>query len=157
GFSYVSNAGSRDSAIRRMARGIPARLDDPRCAGAVFRRACADPARAVADRGDSPETAPWRFATRGVKFRVNPFAVSNDLLNEPAALRAQMAEEGYLFFRGLGPKDRIAAAGRDVLALCQEAGWCDGEGKWSGTGPFTEGEKEYMDVYKRVIKLPSFL
>jgi len=68
-----------------------------------------------------------------------------------------MAEEGYLFFRGLGPKDRIAAARRDVLALCQQAGWCDAEGKWSGAGPFTEGEKEYMDVYKQVIKLPTFL
>src|SRR5262245_30800029 len=68
-----------------------------------------------------------------------------------------MAEEGYLFLRGVGPKDRIAAARRDVLELCNEAGWCDSDGKWSGAGPFTEGDKEYMDVYKRVIKLPSFL
>src|SRR5262245_27179352 len=68
-----------------------------------------------------------------------------------------MEAEGYLFFRGLGPKDRIAAARRDVLALCQEAGWCHADGKWSGTGPFTEGDAEYMAIYKQVIRLPSFL
>ena len=27
----------------------------------------------------------------------------------------------------------------------------------SGAGPFTEGDKEYMAVYRHVIKLPSFL
>jgi hypothetical protein len=87
----------------------------------------------------------------------SPFAVSNDLLTEPAALRRRMAEEGYLFFRGLGPKHKIRVARRDVLELCRQAGWCDAEGQWSGVGPYTEGDKQYMEVYKQVIKLPSFL
>jgi hypothetical protein len=68
-----------------------------------------------------------------------------------------MAAEGYLFFRRLGPKEKILTARRDVIAVCQRAGWCDADGKWSGAGPFTEGDKEYMAVYKEVIKLPSFL
>jgi hypothetical protein len=86
-----------------------------------------------------------------------PFFVANNLLSDPSALRARMDEEGFLFFRGIGPKDKIRAARRDVLALCERAGWCDAEGRWSGAGPFTEGDKEYMAVYKDVIKLPSFL
>jgi hypothetical protein len=88
---------------------------------------------------------------------LSDFIISNDLLNDPPALRARMAEQGYLFFRGLGPVQRILAARRDVLAICQSAGWCDADGKWSGAGPYTEGDEEYMDVYKQVIKLPSFL
>jgi ectoine hydroxylase-related dioxygenase (phytanoyl-CoA dioxygenase family) len=86
-----------------------------------------------------------------------PFVVSNDLVNDPPALRSRIASDGYLFFRGLGPKEKVLAARRDVIALCKDAGWCDGDGKWTGAGPFTEGDKEYMAVYKNVIKLPSFL
>src|SRR5882757_7644669 len=86
-----------------------------------------------------------------------PFLVSNELLVDAHALRERMDREGYLFFRGVGPKDKIAAARADVIGVCRDAGWCDADGKWSGAGPFTEGEREYMDVYKRVIKLPSFL
>ena len=85
------------------------------------------------------------------------FVVSNDLLDDPPALRDRLAADGYLFFRGIGPKDKILAARRDVLRLCHDAGWCDPDGRWSGAGPFTEGDAEYMAVYRHVIKLPSFL
>jgi ectoine hydroxylase-related dioxygenase (phytanoyl-CoA dioxygenase family) len=90
-------------------------------------------------------------------INITPFAGANDLLTDPPALRKQMDAEGYLFFRGLGPKDKIVAARRDVIALCKDAGWCDSAGKWTGAGPFTEGDQEYMAVYKQIIKLPSFL
>jgi ectoine hydroxylase-related dioxygenase (phytanoyl-CoA dioxygenase family) len=85
------------------------------------------------------------------------FTLSNDLLTDPPALQQRMHDEGYLFFRGIGPRDKIAAARRDVLKLCADAGWCDANGKWTGLGPFTEGDKEYMAVYKHVLKLPTFL
>ena len=99
-----------------------------------------------------------RYNPRGMlDTTFQPFAVSNDLLNDPPALRGRLAEDGYLFFRGLGPKQKILCARHDVLKLCRDAGWCDLEGKWSGAGPFTEGDKEYMAVYRHVIKLPSFL
>jgi hypothetical protein len=88
---------------------------------------------------------------------LDPFLVSNDLLDDPPALRRRMEEQGYLFFRGIGPREKILAARRDVIALCQSAGWCDAEARWSGAGPFTEGDPQYMEIYKRVIKLPSFL
>src|ERR1041385_3354710 len=85
------------------------------------------------------------------------FLISNDLVNDPTALRQRMRDAGYLFFKGMGPKEKIAAARRDVLKLCAAAGWCDENGKWSGLGPYTEGDKEYMAVYKHLLKLPSFL
>ena len=72
-----------------------------------------------------------------------------------------MDEEGYLFFRGIGPKDKITAARRDVLSICADAGWVRRDdlmaAKWTGIGPFTEGDRQYMDVYKQVLKLATFL
>jgi hypothetical protein len=91
-----------------------------------------------------------------------PFRIANDLIADPRALRQALAEDGYLFFRRVGPKDKIIDARRDVLGLCAQAGWIEPaddslQAIWSGAGPFTEGDREYMDVYKQIIKLPSFL
>ncbi|MCS7034695.1 MAG: phytanoyl-CoA dioxygenase family protein [Phycisphaerae bacterium] len=90
-----------------------------------------------------------------------PFRVSNDILEDDEALRARMQSEGYLFFRGLGPREKLAAARRDVTALLAEAGWIDRSdplaARWSGVGPYTEGEPQYMEVYRRLIHRPSFL
>jgi ectoine hydroxylase-related dioxygenase (phytanoyl-CoA dioxygenase family) len=89
-----------------------------------------------------------------------PFADSTSLLNEGHALRQQLKRDGYLFLRGVGPKDKILQLRRDMLELCAEAGWVEKKdlmaGTWSGIGPFTEGEPEYMAVYKKVIHLSSF-
>ncbi len=71
-----------------------------------------------------------------------------------------MSEDGYLFMRGVAPKDEILSARRDILNLCKDAGWIDSthlmDGKWSGAGPFTEGEAPYMNVYKEILALKSF-
>lgn len=92
---------------------------------------------------------------------MQPFRVSNDVLTDPEALRRRMDEQGYLFFKGVGPVDRLAAARRDVTALLAEAGWVDRAdpeaARWSGRGPYTEGEVQYMDVYRKIIHLPTFL
>lgn len=96
-----------------------------------------------------------------IQEQYTPFVDSTQLLKDPAALREQLKRDGYLFLRGAGPKDKLLKMRRDILELCKEAGWLDPnaplmEGKWSGAGPFTEGEKPYMDVYKKVIYLQSF-
>jgi len=90
-----------------------------------------------------------------------PFVDSTGLVKDPPALRQRLSEHGYLFLRGVGPKDRLLELRKDMLQLCKEAGWLDAtaplmEGKWSGVGPYTEGEQPYMDVYKKVIYLASF-
>src|SRR5947207_1042773 len=90
-----------------------------------------------------------------------PFIESTDLLDHPPALRQRMRDNGYLFLRGVGPKNKLLQLRRDILELCREAGWLDPsadlmEAKWNGAGPFTEGDKEYMDVYKKIIHLESF-
>lgn len=101
------------------------------------------------------------MVTFAIMSALEPFRISNDLLDNPSGLRRRMSDEGYLFFRGVGPVDRIAAARRDVKSILAEAGWIEPSApdaaRWSGAGPFTEGEVPYMDVYRRIIHLPSFI
>ena len=47
----------------------------------------------------------------------------NALLDDPQAMRRQMATDGYLFFRGLLPADEIAALRRRILQICDNYGW----------------------------------
>ena len=59
-----------------------------------------------------------RYNPRGMlDTTFQPFAVSNHLLDDPPALRQRLAEEGYLFFRGLGPQEKMLSARHDVLKL----------------------------------------
>ena len=93
--------------------------------------------------------------------KYSPFVDSTALVSDPPTLRARLNQDGYLFLRGAGPKHKLLTLRRDMLQLCREAGWLDPAaplmaGKWSGLGPFTEGEQPYMDVYKKVLYLKSF-
>jgi ectoine hydroxylase-related dioxygenase (phytanoyl-CoA dioxygenase family) len=90
-----------------------------------------------------------------------PFIESD--ANAPAEqLRTTMQETGYLFFRGLVPAERVLEARRSVLELCSEAGWLDPSRDLMdaiaapGQKPLVEGMPEYMPVYRRVLKTPSF-
>ncbi|MDZ4819005.1 MAG: phytanoyl-CoA dioxygenase family protein [Planctomycetota bacterium] len=92
---------------------------------------------------------------------LQPFRASNDIADDSSALRARLALDGYLFFKGLGPMEKLLAARRDVTHLLADAGWIDRTdtmaAKWNGAGPYTEGEQPYMDVYRKIVHLPSFL
>src|SRR5690349_921620 len=90
-----------------------------------------------------------------------PFAEA-DPSASAAALRATMAEQGYLFFRRLVPAQDVLAVRRAVLEQCYAAGWLDRsrdllEGIVAADmQPTTEGQPAYMAVYRKVLKLPSF-
>lgn len=90
-----------------------------------------------------------------------PFVESDPGAGAPA-LRAVLAEQGYLFFRRLVPADDVLAVRRDVLDLCAEAGWLDPsrdpiDGVVApGMQPTSEGQAPYMQVYRKVLRLPGF-
>jgi ectoine hydroxylase-related dioxygenase (phytanoyl-CoA dioxygenase family) len=90
-----------------------------------------------------------------------PF-VESDVGSPASVLRDTMAEQGYLFFRGLVPAEDVLAARRAVLAHLREAGWLDPRGGEDeavvapGVAPTTEGRPEYMAVYRKVLKTPLF-
>jgi len=54
---------------------------------------------------------------------VDELADSRGLAGDPVALRARLADDGYVFLRGLLPADRVRAAGERVAAALREGGW----------------------------------
>jgi ectoine hydroxylase-related dioxygenase (phytanoyl-CoA dioxygenase family) len=92
---------------------------------------------------------------------LKPFLVSDAAVNDPPRLREIMRDHGYLFLKNIAPHEPILRLRRDILALCRQVGWLassddDLSARWSGAGPFTEGDQAYMDLYKQVVHLNSF-
>ncbi len=92
---------------------------------------------------------------------IKQLRVSNDALDDPPELQRRIADEGYLFFRGLMPADRLRALRYEMMSAIQEAGWLI-----AGTNPadgiadinmrYTEGDNEYTAGYAQVYKLENF-
>jgi hypothetical protein len=51
------------------------------------------------------------------------FTDSTPIITDGPALAARMAEDGYLFFRGLLPRDEVAEVRRQFLAKADKGGW----------------------------------
>jgi hypothetical protein len=59
---------------------------------------------------------------------VDELADSAHLVNDTEGLRRRLADDGYLFLRGLLPVDQVRAAGHAVLAQLRSGGWIDDRG-----------------------------
>ncbi len=59
---------------------------------------------------------------------VDELPPSNALLGDPDALRRRLADDGYLFFRGLLPAAEIRAAADGVATALRRGGWADARG-----------------------------
>ena len=70
----------------------------------------------------------WSLGGRAYRERVEELADSAALVSDPDGLRRRLAQDGYLFFRGLLPAGEVQAAGRAVLARLQVGGWADDRG-----------------------------
>jgi hypothetical protein len=68
---------------------------------------------------------------------VDELADSRGLADDPAALRARLAADGYVFLRGLLPADPVRAAGDRVAAELRAGGWsaAGSPGLKPGAGP----------------------
>lgn len=94
---------------------------------------------------------------------VNPvgsFRESDPCVDTPETLRARLAEDGYLFVRGLLNLEGLLELRRQILSLCQEHGWLAPhaslmDGIYSGI-PFPEHHTEYMALYRKLQKLDLF-
>lgn len=83
------------------------------------------------------------------------FVDSSNLLDQPAALRARMNEEGYLFLRGLLPKAAVQELYDAILCICQRCGWADQQGHAQGPA-HVEGSPGFWAVYDQVQCLELF-
>jgi len=90
-----------------------------------------------------------------------PF-IESDAHADAETLRAQMRETGYLFFRALVPAETVLQVRRDALELCRQAGWLDpSRDLMDGIAapdypPTMEGKPDYMAIYRKLLRTPSF-
>lgn len=93
----------------------------------------------------------WAFAD---------MTASNDLLGDDEALRERLADEGYLYFRGLIPRERVLGLRREILAVLGARAWITGGDKLDEaeavTMPVREGDEEYFAAYDELQRLESF-
>jgi hypothetical protein len=93
----------------------------------------------------------WAFAD---------MTASNDLLADREALRARLAEEGYLYLRGLIDPQRILALRAEILPVLAGEGWIAGGDKLPDAEavgmPLRETDEEYFAAYDRLQQLESF-
>ena len=91
---------------------------------------------------------------------IEPFAVSNELLEHPGRLQERARQDGYLFFGGLIDADSVLGLRRDFLEICHRHGWARGGGALmdgiAGGGPFVEGDDGYWPVLDEFQRLESF-
>src|SRR5262245_9401714 len=92
--------------------------------------------------------------------RVQPFVESNDILNDPTALLRRLRRDGYLFVRGLLPREDVLDLRRRVLQFCDEEGWLrKGSDLMDGLTdrePLVEGEPAWEPVYEKIQQCEQF-
>lgn len=86
-----------------------------------------------------------------------PMTEANALLNDQAALRAQLSEDGYLFFRNIIDYEKIRALREEITKILAEIGWIQGgkdqlDAKAIGL-PHREGEEGYFEGLDKIVKL----
>lgn len=92
---------------------------------------------------------------------MNPFIDSTDIADNGLELRKRMELEGYLFFRGLMPADKLESLRRQLLDIVSQAGWLKKNVPLNQAiaelNRFcVEPEPKYNEVYLQMYKLQEF-
>jgi Phytanoyl-CoA dioxygenase (PhyH) len=88
------------------------------------------------------------------------FEDSSVLLDDAVALRARFERDGYVLLRGAVDVDLLLETRRAILRVLHAHGWLDPrQDPWAAvplTGPFVEGEPEFLEAYDDVQRLETF-
>ena len=89
-----------------------------------------------------------------------PFVRSCMSTESPAVLRQRLTDDGYLYLPGALDHAPLIQARREILTLCQQAGWLDPAHPlmdgYAAINGLSEGDAEYRAVYRNVVRLASF-
>jgi len=93
--------------------------------------------------------------------KVEELRVSNDALEDGDELRRRLAEEGYVFLKGVMERDKLMALRRQIMELLMQGGWLvEGTDPMDGIARIdaqcTEGDTAYSDVYHQIYALQDF-
>ena len=88
---------------------------------------------------------------------VDELSSANALLSDAGALRQRLAEDGYLFFRGLLPGADVGAAADGVRAALRQGGWIDRRGQASADRHALDVRDALGDpAFRAAIASPAF-
>ena len=92
---------------------------------------------------------------------MQPFFDATPLLGDVGALRARMRQDGYLFVRGLLPRDAVANVQRQVATLARDGGWLAADAPVEAAradlaGFCVDPEPRYLDVLRRINHLEDY-
>jgi hypothetical protein len=86
---------------------------------------------------------------------LKPFVDSTELAGDGPALAARMARDGYLFVRGLLPREAVLDVRRQLLELAAEGGWLRRDrpleaGEADDRAACRDPEPDYLRVFRRL-------
>ena len=88
---------------------------------------------------------------------VDELSPANALLSDAGALRQRLAQDGYLFFRGLLPGADVGAAADGVRAALRRGGWIDRRGQASADRHALDVRDALADpAFRAAIASPAF-
>jgi ectoine hydroxylase-related dioxygenase (phytanoyl-CoA dioxygenase family) len=117
------------------------------------------PARTFADFG---VFAAWSRGTMDMISKLHDDLVdSAGTLDDPQALRVRMAQDGYLFIRGLLDKGEVARVRADILDVCRRHDWLQpgaagDAAQVNAAASCAPAEPAYDVVYGEVISVQSY-
>ena len=99
--------------------------------------------------------------TEAMDKKVEELRVSNDILADGQALRRRLADEGYVFLKGVMDRDKLLDLRREIMDVLMQGGWLvEGTDPMQGIARIdaqcTEGDTAYTDVYHEMYKLEAF-
>lgn len=93
-------------------------------------------------------------------FAFLPMRESNDLLDAPESLRERMANDGYLYFRGVLDREKVRSLRRCILRTTQKLGWTEPStmpvSQRCTIPPLREEDDEFIRGYQEVQRLQEF-
>jgi ectoine hydroxylase-related dioxygenase (phytanoyl-CoA dioxygenase family) len=94
------------------------------------------------------------------RFAFLEMQVSNDLLDDPSALRGRLAADGYLYFRQVLDRDRVAEVGQAITKTTRKLGWTQAGPARSNdvciVTPLRESDEAFVAGYQEIQRLQTF-
>ena len=89
------------------------------------------------------------------------FVPANEALEDQAELRRRVAEDGFLFLRGLVDVESIRDLRTEVTQICQRHGWIKAgsnpsDGIAEPSRACAEPEADFYEIYRDIYKLEAF-
>lgn len=91
---------------------------------------------------------------------LQPMSISNPLIGDPRALKDRLADEGYLFFKGIIEPNKLLRLRESITRILAEIGWILGGAEIKSARaiglPQREGEPGYFEAHDRIVTLEEF-